>query len=655
LDLYVAHTVVSYQGLLCLGGATAALVTGALARWDGTHWLPTIYAEDAISTLAVRPTTMVGGSDVLYAGGWFTSIGPTPAAYIASTSGGTGTWTWSGIGSGLPGACRSLFVRNAGLLGYTLLASAHDQQLPVRKFTLSGTGSGTWSSVGTGSFSSMRYSAGTYFGTTTDGFDNACQRLDSSTWVPVRGAGLVGEVLAAARVGDDLMLGGTFMSDGGTTLNGIARWDGTTLQPIGSGMVGSSVDALLTLANGDVIAGGVFTAADAVTANDIARWNGTAWSPLGTGTNGQVLALAQMPNGDVIAAGKFSTAGGTSCSRIARWNGATWSPLGSGINGDVNALAVRADGTLFAGGAFSAAGGTSCSRIAQWNGSAWLPLGAGCNADVHGLAVRPNGDVVAVGSFTNAGGAAVVRCARWTGTAWASMGGSSGDTTPARAVCVLPDGDVVVGRGLHDTSLLDSGISRWNGSSWSGFGTGLRGYTPTSPVSVRTLALRANGDLAVGGAFAIADGAVARGLAKLFPTCPATATPNGVGCAGTGGPLLLTADTLPWIGATFRTKTANVPAGVPCVGVIGLTPLSIPIVQLLPQGQPGCSLFTTLDGFLTASYGPGTAHCEFALGDDPSLVGVTFYQQTIPIQIDGGGGIVAVSSSNALAATIGGL
>jgi hypothetical protein len=181
---------------------------------------------------------------------------------------------------------------------------------------------------------------------------------------------------------------------------------------------------------------------------------------------------------------------------------------------------------------------------------------------------------------------------------------------------------------------------------------GLGAFYPTEHVNVRAFALRADGDLIVGGDFTTANGGVSARLASLASTCPASVQPYGIGCSG-AGPLVLSADTLPWVSATFRTSTTGLDPGSLCIGLIGLQQLSIPIDTLLPQGQPGCTLLTTLDYQTGIPNVGGVARFEFALGNDPSLIGVTFHEQTFPVDFDGGGAFVAIRSSNALAATIG--
>ena len=162
--------------------------------------------------------------------------------------------------------------------------------------------------------------------------------------------------------------------------------------------------------NGDLVAAGLFTAIDGVPANGIARWNGTSWSPLGSGFPATVSTLTVLPGGDLVAGGFFAAAGGSSANRVARWNGTVWSPLGAGlggVNSFVHSLATLPSGDLVAGGRFTSAGGVPAANIARWNGSSWSAFGAGVEGDlgvVECMASLPNGNLVVGGRFVTAGG-----------------------------------------------------------------------------------------------------------------------------------------------------------------------------------------------------------------------------------------------------------
>lgn len=658
----IVHSIVSYQGLLCVGGQGPGFNQGVLERWNGTSWLPSIVTNvgtnNEIRHLAARTSLMVGVADTLYAAGSFATIGGTTAANIAATPGGS-AFAWSALGAGLALPCTALAVRNTGLTSEVVAGTLQSlfSSAPVFRYATSPLGgTPTWNAMGDAYLSTIRFFSGQYFATRAAWGNASLVRYNGTAWSDVASAGLDGQVNAVTPFADDMIVGGTFTTDGAASLGHVARWNGAALQPLGTGIVGTSVDVLLTLANGEVVAGGLFTNAGGSAAVNIARWNGSTWSPLGSGLDNQVLALAQAPNGDLLAGGRFSFAGSVPCARVARWDGSAWSPLGFGMNGDVHALVARDNGTVIAGGAFTLAGGVVASRVAQWDGSTWSSLGTGIsNGTVFGLTKRPNGEVVAVGSFTMAGGVTVNRCARWSGI-WSSMGISGwSDNTPPRRVLTLPNGDVLAGRGFHQPGAEhDAGISRWNGTSWSGVGVTLETPDYSASVDVRAMALRSNGDVVLGGYFNTVGNVVSLQLARLSSTCAASATPYGAGCSSAAGPLVITADTLPWIGSTFRTTTTGIAPVSLCLGLTGFSQQSIPLSAVLPQGQLGCSLSNSFELVDLLPSGPnGTATSALALANSASLIGAQFYQQTVPLEFDAQFALTAVRSSNALALVIG--
>jgi hypothetical protein len=82
----------------------------------------------------------------------------------------------------------------------------------------------------------------------------------------------------------------------------------------------------LIVYNGNLIVGGSFEVADDVPSPKIARWNGVSWRPLGSGmgstTFGGVSAMT-IYNGDLIVGGSFSSAGGVPADHVARWRDCT--------------------------------------------------------------------------------------------------------------------------------------------------------------------------------------------------------------------------------------------------------------------------------------------------------------------------------------------
>ena len=312
-----------------------------------------------------------------------------------------------------------------------------------------------------------------------------------------------------------------------------------------------------TLYNGDLIVGGKFTSIDGVSANYIARWNGASWSPLGSGLNGKVNALAVF-KGNLIAAGEFTTAGGLPVNFIAQWDGTAWNDQLGGVSSTVTSLAVIADtlfvggyfvdadnttvnyiakrdtlwesmaggmggtqgqvmtlyvfnGELYAGGFFDSAGGTTASHIAKWNGSAWLPVGTGISGIVYTLG-EYNNMLIAGGLFLNAGGTPANHIASWNGSSWSALGGGmSGTFYQYVFALTVYNGNLVAGGYFTESDgITTNGIAEWNGTAWTGMGGGF--FYPGNVFGAHTFC-HYGSDLIVGGLFSSAGGVGAAHIA----------------------------------------------------------------------------------------------------------------------------------------------
>ena len=326
-----------------------------------------------------------------------------------------------------------------------------------------------------------------------------------------------------------LVVGGVFTMAGDVIANNIAAWDGTTWQPLGSGMDGA-VWALTVYPGapgqaGELIAGGAFTTAGGNPANFIARWNGATWQALGNNGMNDFLHALMVYDGELIAGGWFTAAGGNGASYIARWNGATWQPVGSGMGGGyrpyVYALTVYPPqaGELVAGGYFTTAGGNPASNIARWNGATWQPLGSGIgggyNPHVDALTVYPPqaGELIAGGSFTTAGGNPATSIARWNGATWQPLG--SGTNIWVDAITVYPPqaGELIAG-GAFTTAGGNPAyrIARWDGATWQPLGSGVN--DSVYALTVYPGAPGQAGELIAGGNFTTAGGQVSASWAR---------------------------------------------------------------------------------------------------------------------------------------------
>ena len=181
--------------------------------------------------------------------------------------------------------------------------------------------------------------------------------------------------------GPALFAGGTFTGAGGVAANYIAKWDGSAWSPLGSGVSGgsplsNSVSCMKVFDDGSgpaLYVSGSFTSAGGSAANGIAKWDGTSWSPVGSGAGSSFVSAGRLTVFDdgsgpaLYSAGGFSIAGGTTPTDVAKWDGTSWSSLAGGMSGfpwpysghHIGGLTVFDDGAgggpaLIAGGHFAA-------------------------------------------------------------------------------------------------------------------------------------------------------------------------------------------------------------------------------------------------------------------------------------------------------------
>ncbi len=670
----VSAVAVMANGDLIAGGSftnSGFASVSYIARWNGSYWEP-LGAGVTGGVYALLP---LANGDLIVAG-VLSSAGGMPVNRVARWDG----TSWLPLGTGVGSQVNALTLAANGDLVVGCQSSPYAR-------SWNGT---TWTSLGTGPGQRVNALLTLPNGDVVAGgyWNGMVSRWDGTSWSPIGtgfGPQFNSEVESLALLPNgDLIAAGSFLTANTAAANYIARWNGATWAHVSPG-IDSEVNAILALPDGDVVIGGTFTVAGAVAANRIARWNGATWSPLGSGLNWIVQALTRMPNGDLIAGGAFTTAGGMSAVSIARWNGVAWAPLGSGMNYPVHALTVMPNGDLIAAGYFSVVGGVAANRIARWNGTTWAPLGSGMDQAVHAMVVLPNGDLVAGGIFTTAGGVSAAGVARWDGSAWSPLGSGLGTcyslhVTPQGALVAggwasavrrwdgaawvplgiasasevhglmsLPSGDLVAG----GVAVSGPYLSRWNGTTWTSISGGLGGL-PANYISA--LALRADGELLVGGRFVTAGGLPSAYFARQRSTCPATASSQGTGCVSSGGGNTLTATTLPWVDATFRATGTGLPNLAIVVAVTSFTAIpqgALPLLSVFPQAPAGCDLLVAPDILQAYVTTTGVVESSLLLPNTPPIVGLTFRHQMIPIELDGMGNWVSITATNALQLTAG--
>lgn len=239
-------------------------------------------------------------------------------------------------------------------------------------------------------------------------FTNVCgkstghvARWNGTQWVQAAQGGI--DEGHALEVIDDALYIASY--EFGIDSNYVVRWNGSQLSTVGTvyrsnpdpnNSKTSSIYDILKFGD-EIVISGEFDRVAGKVMPGIARWNGTSWDSLGSGLSGNIAGTPAIMyphqldifDGDLIVCGNFAKAGGQTVNGIARWDGSAWSAFGEGFNGTVYGTGVF-NGVLYAGGSFSASGNTALGNIARWNGTAWEHPGfeleyniAGVQAFVH--------------------------------------------------------------------------------------------------------------------------------------------------------------------------------------------------------------------------------------------------------------------------------
>ncbi|HEY1011987.1 MAG TPA: DUF11 domain-containing protein, partial [Herpetosiphonaceae bacterium] len=254
-------------------GGPSGINAARIAVWNGTTWsaLATAINGD-IHALAVS------GSNI-FVGGTFTAIDGVPANRVARWDGAA----WSAVGTGTDGPVNALLFKDSTLYAGGLFANA---------------GGAPASNIA---------------------------RWNGTAWSAL-GSGADDEVLALANLTLAVGVGGRFNSAGGVAgTSAIARFrpGNSTWEALGSGTDGIVFD--IEQRGNDIYAGGLFNRMlPDLTVNHVARWNGTSWNPLGSGTAGANLQGSQVDSlavaGDSLyVGGRFLRAGDQTSHHFAEW------------------------------------------------------------------------------------------------------------------------------------------------------------------------------------------------------------------------------------------------------------------------------------------------------------------------------------------------
>ena len=328
----------------------------------------------------------------------------------------------------------------------------------------------------------------------------------------------------AIQTDGKIVIGGTFTSYNGTTVNRIARLniDGSLDNTFNtsSGFNGT-INKVAIQTNGKIYTGGGFTTYNGTTVNRIARLNidGSLDNTFnnGSGSNSTIETAAIQTDGKIIiGGGGFITYNGTTVNRIARLNidGSLDNTFNNGsvVNGPINSVSIQTDGKIIVGGSVR-------KGISRLNNNGTIDTtfnsGTGANDDVYTSLIQPNGKILVAGrffSYNNADCSGIVRV------------NSDGSTDNAfetdlfnsiQCLALQNDGKIILGGGF--IYFGKKGIVRLNsdGSLDNSFNISGTGLSQIGPNIVNTIAIQDDGKIIIGGQFTSYNGVSCNNIARL--------------------------------------------------------------------------------------------------------------------------------------------
>ncbi len=287
----------------------------------------------------------------------------------------------------------------------------------------------------------------------------------------------------------------------GTSRTGVFRWDRTHWTLISDPALMGETRCLETY-GGDLYAGGGGSTTDPAMLFGIARWDGSSWQSVGSGvtfdpdSGYQEVDSLVLFEGRLIAAGGFNMIGGVTARRVAAWDGSGWEAFGDGFSSTTPSIdwyvrvrtALVISGTLYVQGDlndFPLPG--EFESIAQWTGTEWVPVGNAAALDLsEGMVNFPGDRLVAARSL---GDPFDTQLMEWNGIEWIHFADAFGARSSSPHHRIIRDANFYDGRpiivgafgGVEDA--VTSGIAALGSEGWESIdpvaasGQGIRSET----------------------------------------------------------------------------------------------------------------------------------------------------------------------------------
>lgn len=423
------------------------LESGPILTWDGATWsplAPEMWGD--VLALLEEPDGSLPGGGALLVGGGFSAIGSvyTPNVALLRSDG------WHPLTEGVGGMCP--------------LVVPLDTADRLALFGVEPDPHGT---------PPLLVSRSTFSGTTP------LAVWDGSRLHPLRDAPDATTMIFGSEGGQTVAYVAAELPDAAGTRYSVLRWDGSSWTTLG-GAFSSTARELIFFDAGDgngpqLHATGSFSTIGGVPIHGIARWDGRSWQPLGSGiSKGFALEVFDHDADGVpslFVGGSFTTAGNVQAKRVARWDGAAWHAVGNGFSsGEVRDLATFDDGfgggrQLFAAGSLPNAGAARFVN-GQWHALYFVPLSA------TRLATRENAPAGArelyVVAAASGGSTAIHRVLKWNGLWVEDLRTSAGQLVEfngeVTSIAPIPDvrGISLFFGGYFDASTSgDGGLAHW--------------------------------------------------------------------------------------------------------------------------------------------------------------------------------------------------
>lgn len=328
---------------------------------------------------------------------------------------------------------------------------------------------------------------------------NGIAKYNGTTWSAL-GSGAANVTsdypFAVKVIGTNVYVGGNMTNVGGFLANGFAKWNGTSWSiPNTAGYaIGGSV--YMTNINNDLYIAANSSFQNGPWQNAVLKYNGSAFTRLGNYFDAPVNDITNY-NNNIYIGGTFTTCGSAPINKVGKWDGTTWINEGADLNMEVSAVEVNSFCELVGGYSSGFPGPYDYHNVAIKKNNNWIPTGNGMNGNVNALVVH-NNEVYAGGAFTQAGGTIVNKVVKWNGAQWDTLQGGL-IINNINDLIFYQDTLYAGGDFTHPSTLAGVYVIKWNGSQWVEVPNG---------VNYRVWSLEVyNNELYVGGDFsAIASG-----------------------------------------------------------------------------------------------------------------------------------------------------